>query len=45
MSLVKAHGDHLPFIAATSGLPAGDVNDALPQLMVLNLVYALGAVT
>jgi len=44
MSLVKTPGDHLSFIAATSGLSAGDVSDALQQLIVLNLVYALGDV-
>jgi hypothetical protein len=42
MSLVKVTGDHLDFIAATSGLDVSQVNDALQQLIVLNLVYTLG---
>jgi hypothetical protein len=42
MSLVKVQGDHLDFIAATCDLAAGEVNDALQQLIVLNLVYPTG---
>jgi hypothetical protein len=42
MSLVKVQGDHLDFITATSGLDAAQVNDALQQLILLNLVYGLG---
>jgi hypothetical protein len=44
MSLVKVQGDHLDFIAATSGLGTPQVNDALQQLIVLNLVYSVGDV-
>lgn len=45
MSLVKVQGDHLDFIAATSGLDSTEVSAALQQLVMLNLVFTLGDAT
>lgn len=42
MSLVKAQGDTLDFVAAVCDLPPAQVSGTLQQLLVLNLVYTLG---
>ena len=44
MGAVKVQGDRLPMIATVSNLDAGEVSDALQQLIVLNLVHTLGDV-